>query len=83
MAANRYSRVVLIIVLAMIGSGAVVAVTRFTQLDDLWTTRYGRVLVVKLVLVTAALLLANLARRQGLPAVGSRLATLRDITASK
>lgn len=79
-AANRYSRVVLIIVLATIGSGTVVAVTRFTQLDDLWTTRYGRVLVVKLVLVTAALLLANLARRQGLPAVGSRLAALRNIT---
>lgn len=79
-AARRYSRVALATVLVAITAGTVMALTRFTSPRDLGTSTYGRVLLVKLVLVATALLLANRARRTGLPAVGERIQRLRAAT---
>lgn len=79
-AAHRYSTYALVLVPTAIALGTIVALTRIEHFDQLWTTRYGQILLVKLTLVAAALALANHARRRDLPAIAQRLANLRLIT---
>ena len=54
-ALGRFSRAVPIAVAAVAVSGAVLAVILVEQLEALWSTDYGRVLVAKLALVTLVL----------------------------
>ena len=78
-AARRYSRFALPVVAVTIGIGTIVAFTRFDSIHQLWTTRYGTILLIKLALVVAALVLANLARAKGLRNVDNKPSTLRTI----
>ena len=79
-AANRYSKYALVGVPTAIALGTIIALTRLEHLDQLWTTRYGQILIVKLILVGGALVLANHARRRDLPFLEQRWASLRAIT---
>ena len=80
MAARRYSRFALPVVAVTIGVGVMIALTRFDSVHQLWTTRYGTILLVKLALVAVALALANIARAKGLRHVDDKPAILRAIT---
>jgi copper transport protein len=53
---TRFSRVIPFAVAALLASGLLLAIVQLERVDALWTTNYGRVLAIKLVLV--ALLLA-------------------------
>ena len=79
-AAHRYSKCALVVVPTAIALGTVVALTRLEHPAQLWTTRYGQILIVKLILVGGALVLANHARRRDLPFLEQRWANLRAIT---
>ena len=79
-AVHRYSKYALVGVPTAIALGTIIALTRIEQLDQLWTTRYGQILIVKLILVGGALVLANHARRRDLPAIEQRSANLSAIT---
>ncbi len=79
-AAHRYSYYALVGVPTVIALGTIIALTRLEHTDQLWTTRYGQILIVKLILVGAALGLANHARRRDLPAIEQGWANLRAIT---
>lgn len=67
-AARRYARLALGLVLLALVAGAVTVLAEFSRPSELIETDYGRTLIAKLVLVTAALALALLARRRALPA---------------
>lgn len=79
-AALRYSRFALISVIVAIAAGTAIAFTRFKAVGQLWSTQYGRLLAVKVILVVVALVIATTARRRGLPAGGDRLRILRRLT---
>jgi copper transport protein len=51
----RFSRIAVFLVGALVVAGTVVAIQRLPALDDLWTTSYGRILLVKVGLVLVAL----------------------------
>jgi len=51
----RFSRVAIGLVGVLVVAGAVVAIERLPQLDDLWDTSYGQTLLVKIGLVCLAL----------------------------
>lgn len=52
----RFSRLATLLIAALLGAGIYLSIVRLPALDDLWTTRYGQVLVVKISLVSFALL---------------------------
>lgn len=80
-AARRYARVALVLVAAVVGGGVATALAMFDSPADLLETAYGRVLLLKLLLVAAALALALIARRRALPAnPRTRLPLLRRLT---
>jgi copper transport protein len=74
---RRFSRLATVCVAVLIGAGTYLSVERFPTLHDLWTTGYGRVLLVKLSLVCVALSWGATHQFLVLPRldrVGSRLA---------
>jgi copper transport protein len=52
----RFSRLATVLIALVLGAGTYLAIVRLPHLSDLWTTGYGRVLVVKISLVCCALL---------------------------
>lgn len=56
LAFRRFSRLATVCVAVLIGAGTYLSIERFPTLHDLWTTSYGRILLVKLGLVCVALL---------------------------
>lgn len=79
-AVRRYGRFTLPVAAATIGVGVMIAFTRFDSVHQLWASRYGTILLVKLALVAVALAVANVARTTGLRKVAENPATLRRIT---
>ena len=51
----RFSRVAIGLVGVLVVAGTVVAIERLAELDDLWTTSYGKTLLIKIGLVLVAL----------------------------
>ena len=51
----RFSRLAAVLVALLVGAGVYLSVLRLPELSDLWSEGYGRVLLVKLALVTVAL----------------------------
>lgn len=79
--ARRYAAFAIGVVGVVLLSGAVVALSQFTTLDQLVRTTYGRILVIKSLLVVVALGLALIARRRALPGNPSpRIDLLRGLT---
>jgi len=76
LAARRFSRAALALVLALLGTGVLIAVVQVGSIGALLGTRYGRLLVVKLALVLAALATAALGRGRLLPALGGEAVTV-------
>jgi copper transport protein len=74
--APRFSRVALGSVAVLVGSGTVVAIIRLPTLATLWQTGYGQALIVKVGLLTAALVLGaiNLFRTRRGEVLGGLLA---------
>jgi copper transport protein len=52
----RFSRLATVLIAALLGAGIYLSVVRLPAVDDLWTTHYGQVLLVKIALVSFALL---------------------------
>jgi putative copper export protein len=52
----RFSRLATVLIALVLGAGTYIAIVRLPHVHDLWTTGYGRVLVVKVSLVGCALL---------------------------
>ena len=52
---RRFSRLATVCVGVLVAAGTYLSVERLPQVHDLWTTRYGQVLLVKLALVCVAL----------------------------
>jgi putative copper resistance protein D len=75
-AARRFSRVALVFILALLASGVVIAAVQVGSVGALLGTRYGRLLMLKLALVVAALTAATTARRRMLPALGGDAPTI-------
>jgi copper transport protein len=74
---TRFSRIIPFAVAALLASGLLLAIVQLERVDALWTTSYGRVLAVKLVLVALLLAIAlwnrvRLTPRIGQGRVGSR-----------
>jgi copper transport protein len=81
----RFSNTAMVSVLALVGAGTIGAVLHLPTLASLWETSYGRALLAKIALVSAALLVAsgNLLRTKPQlaacgerPELGPRAATL-------
>jgi copper transport protein len=73
---RRFSRLATVCVAVLIVAGTYLSIERLPALHDLWTTHYGHVLLVKLVLVCVALLWGAAHQFVVLPrldTVGSRL----------
>jgi copper transport protein len=51
----RFSRLAVVLIALLIGAGIYLSVLRLPQVSDLWTARYGHVLLIKLSLVALAL----------------------------
>jgi copper transport protein len=51
----RFSRLATVLIALVLGAGVYLAIVRLPQLSDLWSTGYGRVLLVKIGLVSFAL----------------------------
>lgn len=82
--ARRYSRFVLPTVLVALASGVLTAVPEFRSVGDVLSTGYGRTLLVKAGVISAALLLALVARQRALRVEGSpRLRLLSRLTAAE
>ena len=52
----RFSRLATVLIAVVLGAGVYLAIVRLPHLSDLWATGYGRVLLVKIGLVSFALL---------------------------
>ncbi|GAB1716074.1 MAG: copper resistance D [Nitrobacter sp.] len=83
---TRFSRVIPFAVAALLASGLLLAIVQLERVDALWTTNYGRVLAIKLVLVALLLAIAlwnrvRLTPRIGQGRVGSRRQMRRTIAA--
>ena len=52
----RFSRLATVLIAVVLGAGVYLAIVRLPQVSDLWSTGYGRVLLVKIGLVSFALL---------------------------
>ncbi|MDQ2968010.1 MAG: copper resistance protein CopC [Actinomycetota bacterium] len=64
-----FSRVATVCVGVLLLAGIYLSILRFPQLNDLWTTGYGRVLLVKIGLVSLALAWGGLHKLVAVPAV--------------
>jgi copper transport protein len=75
----RFSRLATVCVGVLLLAGVYLAILRLPQLDDLWTTAYGRVLLVKIGLVALAFAWGGLHKLRAVPAVerGGALPRLR------
>jgi copper transport protein len=51
----RFSRLATLLIAALLGAGIYLSIVRLPELDNLWTTSYGQVLIVKMALVSLAL----------------------------
>jgi copper transport protein len=60
----RFGTLALACVLALVATGALNSLREITAVEQLWQTRYGVVLVVKLALVSATLVAAGVSRRR-------------------
>ncbi|HYY33681.1 MAG TPA: copper resistance protein CopC [Gaiellaceae bacterium] len=67
----RFSRVATVSVAALLGAGIYLSVVRLPALSDLWTAGYGRVLLVKIGLVSVALLWGAFHNRIAAPALAA------------
>lgn len=76
--AARYSKLALVLVVVLAHAGVVSAVLLVPTWDDLWSTGYGRLLVVKTFLFAVAVVLASVGRWGGL--ARHRLSLLRTST---
>ena len=65
----RFSRLATVLVAVLLSAGIYLSVLRLPHLHDLWSTGYGRVLLVKLGLVGIALAWGGLHKLVALPAV--------------
>lgn len=79
-AAGRYAQLAILVVPPVLAFGVVTALAELRRLGDLVATSYGRVLLVKLLLVAGGLAVALAARLRALPATGQRLGRLRRLT---
>jgi hypothetical protein len=52
---RRFSRLATVLIALVLAAGTYLSIVRLPQLSDLWTTSYGRVLLVKLSLVAVVL----------------------------
>ncbi len=52
----RFSRLAMVLIALVLGAGTYMAIVRLPHLQDLWSTGYGQVLLVKIALVCVALL---------------------------
>ncbi len=68
--ARRYSSIALIAFIAVAVSGLGNAWVRISYLSDLWTTAYGRLVLLKAGLLTILGVIGYLHRRRTLPAIG-------------
>lgn len=76
-AADRYAGMALVLVPPLVALGTITALAEFTRVSELTETTYGRVLLVKLTLVLAALAVALTARLRALRTNPPRIARLR------
>jgi len=76
-----FSRLATVCVGVLLAAGVYLAILRLPQLDDLWTTAYGRVLLVKIGLVALALAWGGLHKLRAVPIV-ERGGTLPKLRAS-
>lgn len=76
--ARRYSHWVLRAVIVLAAAGVASALAVLTTPSDLWTTGYGRILILKVALFAVALMLAGAGRWRALRA--GRVALLRRLT---
>ncbi|WP_157695625.1 cytochrome c oxidase assembly protein [Nakamurella panacisegetis] len=67
--ARRYSNLALIAFIAVALSGLVNAYIRITYVSDLWTTAYGRLVVVKAIALIALGIFGYAQRKRALPAI--------------
>jgi copper transport protein len=67
----RFSRLATVLIAALLSAGIYLSVVRLPAVDDLWTTRYGQVLLVKVGLVSFALLWGAYHHFVARPAVAS------------
>lgn len=72
---RRFSLVALVAVMTLAATGFVRALFELSSLSQLWTTAYGRALLVKTGLLGGVLLLAWLNRYRLVPRIGSSTAT--------
>lgn len=77
-ATRRYARVALVLVAVLAAAGVTAAFMMLNEVAELWTTRYGQLLLAKSVLFATALLLATVARTKGLRRAA--WSTLRRVT---
>lgn len=82
-AANRYAQMALVLVPPLVALGTITAFAEFTHLSQLTGTTYGRVLLVKLTLVTVALAFALTARLRALRTNPPRTARLRRLVSAE
>ncbi len=76
LAARRFSRTALGLVLILVATGAVIAVTHVGSVGALLGTRYGRLLLLKLALVLLTVGVAAVGRRCLLPGLGGEAASI-------
>jgi len=74
-----FSRLATVCVGVLLAAGVYLAILRLPQLDDLWTSGYGRVLLVKIGLVALAFAWGGLHKLRAVPVVerGGKLPRLR------
>jgi copper transport protein len=65
----RFSRLATVLIALLLGAGIYLSIVRLPALSDLWTAGYGRVLLVKIGLVSAALLWGAFHHFVGRPAL--------------
>jgi copper transport protein len=65
----RFSRLATLLIAALLGAGIYLSVVRLPALSDLWNAGYGRVLLVKIALVSIALLWGAFHHFVGRPAL--------------
>lgn len=77
---SRYAKAALVAAITTLVIGVAAGISQLDRLADLTGTRYGQILLVKLLLVAVGLIVAFVARRRGIPAVGSRIRHLARYT---
>ena len=77
---SRYAKAALVAATTTLVIGVAIAFSQLDHLRNLTGTRYGQILLVKLLLVAVGLIVAFVARRRGIPAAGSRVRQLARYT---